>query len=279
MPLTPFQKEVSKLLGVNRSPDSYLAGGAALHFSPNSRRYSNDLDYFHDSVERVAQAFQADRLLLEKNALRLEIEVNQPGYIRAVVSRVEESTKIEWAHDSAWRFLPPVRLEGAGYMLHPVDLALNKLLALAGRDEARDFLDILIIHEEILALGALVWAAVGKDPGFTPLSLLELLKRRGKNRPEEFKRLRLARPIDPPELKTRWLAALEEADRFVRERPAAEAGCLYYSPSLRRFTSPGGAADAAPHYGAPGGVLPRLYTGDSIVEELESALKDIRDRR
>jgi hypothetical protein len=27
--------------------------------------------------------------------------------------------------------------------LHPIDLAVNKLLALAGRDEARDFLDIL----------------------------------------------------------------------------------------------------------------------------------------
>ena len=51
MPLTPFQSAIAELLAVNRSPDSYLAGGSALHIEPNSKRYSNDLDYFHDSEE------------------------------------------------------------------------------------------------------------------------------------------------------------------------------------------------------------------------------------
>lgn len=41
--------------------DRYLAGGAAMHFAPNSTRYSDDLDFFHDSEERVATAFAADR--------------------------------------------------------------------------------------------------------------------------------------------------------------------------------------------------------------------------
>ena len=38
MPLTDFQKALARLLSVNRSPDSYLAGGAALHIEPNSQR-------------------------------------------------------------------------------------------------------------------------------------------------------------------------------------------------------------------------------------------------
>ena len=59
MPLTSFQSQVARLLAANRTPDSHLAGGAALHFAPNSIRYSNDLDYFQDSVERVATAFSA----------------------------------------------------------------------------------------------------------------------------------------------------------------------------------------------------------------------------
>ncbi len=62
MPLTSFQTDLATLLAQNRTPDSYLAGGAALHFAPNSKRYSNDLDYFHDSVERVASAFADDHL-------------------------------------------------------------------------------------------------------------------------------------------------------------------------------------------------------------------------
>ena len=41
--------------------ERYLAGGAALHFAPNSTRYSEDLDFFHDSEARVASAFAADR--------------------------------------------------------------------------------------------------------------------------------------------------------------------------------------------------------------------------
>ena len=66
-----------------------------------------------------------------------------------MVSRDDGATKVEWAHDSAWRFLPPVMSEEAGYPLAPVDLAINKLLALVGRDEPRDYVDI---HEIIASI-------------------------------------------------------------------------------------------------------------------------------
>jgi len=78
--------------------------------------------------------------------------------------------------------------------------------------------------------------------------------------PEDFARLNLVEPVDLPALKTQWLAALSDADAFVRRRAPAEVGCLYYSPSLARFVAPGtdGPPDAVPHYGRPGGVLPRV---------------------
>ena len=65
MPLTELQQTILALLAQTRSPDSYLAGGAALHFTPNSVRYSNDLEFFHDSPQRVASAFSDDAALLE----------------------------------------------------------------------------------------------------------------------------------------------------------------------------------------------------------------------
>lgn len=268
MPITPFQREVSRLLAVNRAPDSYLAGGAALHLRPNSKRYSNDLDYFHDSEERVAKAFADDRAVLESKGIRVSVQVAQPGYIRALAGRGDDCTKIEWAHDSAWRFMPPVRLPDAGYALHPVDLAVNKVLALAGRDEPRDFLDALYAHDEMLPFPALLWAAVGKDPGFTPMSLLELVRRRGRYQPVDFERLRLVEPVEPVGLKAKWLEMLEDADRFVRSRPAGELGCLYYSPGRHAFLMPGpdSPADLVVHFGRPGGVLPELYTGDALAD-------------
>ena len=163
----------------------------------------------------------------------------------------------------AWRFVPPIRDPLGGFVLHDVDLAVNKTLALAGRDEPRDFVDILFVHERVLPLSALAWAAVGKDPGFTPLSLVEFLRRRGRHRPEDMARLNLAVPFDPVASKARWLGALDDAEAFARAGPTDEAGCLYYSPELESFAAPDRERDLAsqglvPHFGAPGGVLPRV---------------------
>ncbi len=276
MPLTEFQIEVAGLLVCNRAPESHLAGGAALHLLPNSKRYSNDLDFFHDSVERVAEAYQADSDVLSERGFKIVVEMTQPGYVRASVSRVGLITQIEWAHDSAWRFMPPIQHPIVGYQLHPIDLAVNKVLTLAGRDEARDFLDVLFVHSEILPLGALVWAAVGKDPGFTPLSLLELLRRRGKYRSEDFVRLHLDQEVDLQDTKSRWFLALDDALEFINRRDPDQAGCLYYSVSERRFVAPAGASEPLPdgifhHFGRPGGVLPSFFQGDVLAELARSA--------
>jgi hypothetical protein len=258
--LTAFQAELGRLLAANRSEDSYIAGAAPILAEPRTRRFSQDLDYFHDTPERVASAYETDRATLLESDCTVEPELTQPGYILAVVRRGAEATKVEWAYDSAWRFLPVIRSEAFGYQLNPIDLAINKVLALVGRDEPRDLLDTLYCHANVLGLGPLVWAAVGKDPGFSPLSLLELLRRRGRVRAEDLARLHLAEPVDVQDLKVEWLSALDAADAYVRRRPPEEAGCLYYATEQQRFVDPDdpGAGPVVPHYGAPGGVLPRI---------------------
>jgi len=257
VPLTPLQASIAELLAANRTPDSYLAGGAAMHIEPNSKRRSDDLDYFHDSEERVATAFAQDEALLSREGYLVEVLLRQPGFVRALVRKNDGETKVEWAHDSAWRFLPTVRSARAGFQLNAIDLAVNKLLALVGRDEPRDYLDI---HEamRVLPLGALCWAASGKDPGFTPHMLLDLLRRRGRYRPEDFARLDLAEPVNLPALKARWLAALDDAERFFATRDPSEVGCLYYSRTKKTFVQPEPGEDVVPHYGRPGGVIPSL---------------------
>src|SRR5260370_37688965 len=57
--------------------------------------------------------------------------------------------------------------------LHPFDLATNIVLALVGRLEARDWVDVIACHQRIQRLGYLAWAASGKDPGFSPAAILE----------------------------------------------------------------------------------------------------------
>ncbi|MEW6751815.1 MAG: hypothetical protein AB1505_12680 [Candidatus Latescibacterota bacterium] len=115
MPLTPFQAWLGRLLAQNRSEESYLAGGAAILAAPNTQRYSRDLDYSDDSEGRVASAFAADRGLLTATDCVVETEISQPGYIRAVVRQGTQATKVEWAQDSTWRFMPVMRSEQFGY--------------------------------------------------------------------------------------------------------------------------------------------------------------------
>ena len=61
VPLTDFQAQLGRWLAAQRSEDSHLAGGAAILAAPETLRYSHDLDYFHDSAERVATAFSATK--------------------------------------------------------------------------------------------------------------------------------------------------------------------------------------------------------------------------
>ena len=266
MPLSAFQTEVAQQLAANRSPGSHLAGAAALMLDPQSPRMSDDLDYFHDEEALVAQAYDLDRHSLIRAGFLVTVLLSQPGFIRAVVTRGTDGTKVEWAHDSAWRFFPAERDPVVGYRLHSLDLAINKVLALVGRDEPRDFLDTIYVHEQYLPLAGLCWAAVGKDPGFNPVQLVELLARKGRYREEDFAALQLTRPIDLQALKRTWLAALQEARRAAAEWPADQAGVLYFDPNVEKFVSPSaGTAGLEVRRPHRGGIIPRVGESDSAM--------------
>lgn len=78
---------------------------------------------------------------LEKAGYGIELVFSQPGFIRAVVSTDEGATQIDWAHDSAWRFMPLVEDELGGLLLHRVDLQEGKQLWLDALQGAEAFVD------------------------------------------------------------------------------------------------------------------------------------------
>jgi len=59
-------------------------------------------------------------------------------------------------------FFPLLEHPDFGLTLHPFDLATNKTLALIGRAEVRDWVDIISCHTALQAFGLLVWAACAK---------------------------------------------------------------------------------------------------------------------
>ena len=169
--------------------------------------------------------------------------------------------KTEWLYDSAFRFFPIEKDEELGYRLSFWDAATNKILALAGRNEIRDYLDVLWLDEQHLSLGALAWAACGKDAGLTPDFILEEAQRNSRFSAAEVAQFELAKPIDLVALKQRWLSALAAGKALIEALPPEELGCLYLDragiprtpevkrPEFRELTR---------HFGSIKGAWPRL---------------------
>ena len=227
MALTAFQRHVCRLIATSRIErgDSYVAGGVALNELIGSPRVSDDIDLFHDTLEAVASAWDLDRQRLEGAGLSVEATRERPGYVEAVVSRGDERVLVQWTRDSAFRFFPLVEHAELGLTLHPFDLATNKVLALVGRLEPRDWVDTLACHERIQPLGYLAWAACGKDPGFSPMAILEEASRSNHYSADELSTLIFeGTPPEPARLSQQWHAALRDAREIVARLPAETAG-------------------------------------------------------
>jgi hypothetical protein len=216
MPLTPFQQEVLAMIVANRSELSHFAGGLVLNVPDESARYSNDFDIFHEAEQDLARHSDEDVATLEKAGLTVERVVRgkewdgPASFRKAVVKRNAESVEIDWAHDSAFRFFPIVEDSRLGWRIHLFDLAINKALALSARTETRDYVDIVELIKHY-PLEAICWAACGKDPGFSPLSLLKMMRRFAKVDPVKLNEIR-AREIDPIALKMDWIEACDRAE-------------------------------------------------------------------
>jgi hypothetical protein len=225
VPVTKLQSHVLRVLASERSPDSYVAGGVALN--RNGPRFSEDIDIFQDSEQRLEAAAEADAKALVAAGLKVSWKKIVGGKREAQVEGLGDRMRLEWVHDSAFRFFPTQRDELFGYVLHPVDLATNKASAAADRREPRDIVDLVTIHESILPLGAVVCAAVGRFPGQSPEEMLADITRHSRFTAEEFRVLATERPIDVPGLHRRIRNMLEDAERFISRIPSDAVGVVF----------------------------------------------------
>jgi hypothetical protein len=269
MPLTEFQREVLAVIVGNRSEQSHFAGGLVLNAAERSPRYSRDFDVFHDEIRDLNVTSLRDVRSLESAGYEVSKlndygEWDKPSSFRkAIVQRGAGQLALDWAHDSAFRFFPIVSDPLLGWRLHLFDMAVNKALALSARTVTRDYIDILELSR-IYPLEAIVWAACGKDEGFSPLLLLSMMRRFAKIEPGTVDKIK-ARHLDPIEMKKEWIEischAEEEITRladsqidmpigvaFVNDK--GEPGWIGENPELRI------------HYGSLRGCWPSVSTVD-----------------
>ena len=168
--ISPLQRRILGFFpSVTDSAQFYLTGGTALaHFYLKHRR-SRDLDFFAP-FEEIIVPFSAR---LEKGLCREGCSVKkQRGtqtFIEFWVEKEQESTIVQLAQDSAFRFEPTKEFpEFPGLKVDSLkDIASNKLLALFGRAAFRDFVDLYYLVEKAgFSRSDLIRDSQKKDPGF-----------------------------------------------------------------------------------------------------------------
>lgn len=254
VPLSRIQTDILRLLAAHRDPESYVA--EATPVNRNAPRISADIDVFHDREERVAAAAFDDTQTLAAAGYGVAWLRQLPLMYTAEVTQADASTRLEWVADSDYRFFPTMPDETFGYVLHPVDLAMNEVMAAAGRRELRDIVDLVTVHQTILPLGAVIWAAVEKSPGFTPEGLIAEIRRNANYPAAEWRALQSSEPLEPKDITQRLRAALAEAEAFITRMPTDKMGLLFLQAGKVVQPDPDRLAEYQTHAGQRRGQWP-----------------------
>jgi hypothetical protein len=174
--MDPFHEQLARVaLDAAGSFGFALAGGYAVQAHGFLNRMSADVDLFAEAsgefdfpeaVDAVIAAYQREGLIVQA-------EVLTKSFARLNVWSASDSAKVELGMD--WRKNEPVRL-AVGPVLHADDAVANKVCALFGRAEVRDYVDV----DAILSSGRytedeLLDLAADHDPGFDPSWFAEAL--------------------------------------------------------------------------------------------------------
>lgn len=181
--LSALQEEVAAIIAnLAEARDFALAGGAALIARGDVDRQTEDLDFFGlspDSVDRLVPAVEG---ALRGAGLEVRVVRVAPGFARIGVARGLDRTEVDLAADA--RLFP----SEPGPLVRTLtgrELAVDKVLAVFGRAEARDFVDLMAVEPDY-GLDVLFELAREKDGGFLPSVFAEMVSRFDRLRREEF---------------------------------------------------------------------------------------------
>jgi hypothetical protein len=177
MPLDPLQDRIARTaLALPQARTLALAGGGAMIVHGFVDRATKDIDLFTEIDEQEAlHVTAALREALHRQGLTIRDAERPPTDHRFVT--IDPTTGAECTVEvfpDGGRLHRRVTLD-IGPVLHPEDLAADKVLALWGRARPRDYFDVaaLINHyskEQLLAIAA------AKDIGFTPSTFVDALR-------------------------------------------------------------------------------------------------------
>lgn len=167
--LTDLQRKILNIFSLLPDKEAfYLTGGTALSAFFLKHRKSYDLDFFTNTEELILPFSQKLETSLKNENFMVERLRGFHSFVELSVSFQDELTMIHFTLDSPFRFKEPIEakdIEGIK-IDNLVDIATNKILALFGRAELRDFIDVYFLVKEHFTKKELIEKAALKDPGF-----------------------------------------------------------------------------------------------------------------
>lgn len=165
--LTPLQKESLEIFFSLPDADNfYLTGGTALAAFYLQHRLSEDLDIFVPEERLVRHTGNRFIKELETEGFEVKIVRTFLSFMELVVKKEKESVRVHLAVDSPFRFEEPTKTDMGITIDSLLDITTNKLLALFGRFEPRDFIDVFfVVKENYMDLDYLISKGREKDPG------------------------------------------------------------------------------------------------------------------
>lgn len=172
--LSALQRQILRLIAdLPEAQGFVLAGGAALVLRGDIDRATRDLDLFTTAASDVALIVDPLEARLSEAGLAVERVRVTDTFVRLLVADEADQTEIDLARDS--RLLPTEQTE-LWPTLAPEELAIDKVLALFDRAEARDFADLADVVDR-WGLEHLCNRAKEKDEGFDLQIFIEQLAR------------------------------------------------------------------------------------------------------
>jgi predicted nucleotidyltransferase component of viral defense system len=168
--LTSFQKHVLSAIGrSDLAPSFYLTGGTALAVYYLQHRFSEDLDFFAEAREAMTGVTTIAGEIAQDIDATVEFTRTFPTFVETfLTSTAGERVKIDFAFDTPFRLQPTVIDPTYGIRVDNVtDMACNKLAALFGRSEPKDFVDVYFICQELMPFADLYQQANQKHVGMT----------------------------------------------------------------------------------------------------------------
>ena len=172
--LTPLQERIAVLVAEPLTGSDFaLAGGAALISQGLVDRRTGDLDFFGSSSHELVERFPSVVHVLRSEGYEVDIRRSNAEFARIVVRGLGSETEVDFGLDSR---LFPLREGEFSPVLSSKELAVDKVLAVFGRAEARDFVDLSAL-EQFFAMEDLFVLAAEKDRRFDLKVFAEMTKR------------------------------------------------------------------------------------------------------